>query len=250
MTRTLRSLATVIGGIVALLVPLSAHAGERATVVELFTSQGCSSCPPADAYLLELLARQGSEGLIILGYHVDIWDYLGWADTLGDPAMTARQQGYIDSLALPSKYTPQMVVGGSLDVIGSNRQAVESMLDLDQAARIPGPGDVWFDDGADGSLLHVTQGDFQGTAEVWLVMYGEKEEVEILRGENAGKVIVYGNVVKRVELLGEWNGRDMVYVVPDYVRQMAGVDACVALVQMPGQGTILATAHLPLPNLR
>lgn len=222
-------------------------AADYPTVVELFTSQGCSACPPADAYLLELLDRQDAEDLIVLGFHVDYWDYLGWADTFGGPEMTERQHSYVQSMNLRSVYTPQMIVGGRYDVIGVDRDAVEQFLLAEKAGALPRPSEVWLDMQEDGLYLKVEGGKFEGVADVWLVIFGAREEVEILRGENAGQTIVYGNVVHSVERLGEWTGKYADFSVPEVMcdRDNSGL-GCVALVQMQGHGAILGAAQISI----
>ena len=219
-----------------------ATAADRATVVELFTSQGCNSCPPADALLLELIERAAAENLIVLGFHVDYWDYLGWADTMADPAMTERQHAYMRAMDLPSIYTPQMIVGGTVDVIGSDRAAVEAGLLEDRGRTVAGPRIVWFEMQEDGPYLRVGAGDFDGIADVWLIVYGPEVPVEIRRGENAGKNITYGNVVQSIHHLGSWRGSDADFALPGDV----GDDGLgrVALIQMEGRGPIVATARL------
>lgn len=122
-------LVPVLAGALALFTAtpvLAQRANMPVTVVELFTSQGCNQCPPADAFLLELVARQERENFIVLGFHVDYWDYLGWADTFATPATTARQRNYIRPLRMQSVYTPQMVVNGRFEAVASDRMAVEA----------------------------------------------------------------------------------------------------------------------------
>lgn len=248
LPRSLRALAAalVLSGLAA----APAAAADHPTIVELFTSQGCTSCPPADAYLLDLVGRQDADNLIVLGFHVDYWDYLGWADTFGAPENTERQRGYMQKMGLRSVYTPQMVVGGRYDVIGADRNAVEQFLAAERAEVLPGPGDVWFDMQEDGLYLKVEAGEFEGVADVWLVVFGANEEVEILRGENAGQTIIYGNVVHSVVRLGEWTGKYADFAMPQFM--YGGDDSglgCVALIQVRGHGAIVGAAQIPISIL-
>ena len=225
----------------------AAAADDFPTIIELYTSQGCSACPPADAYLMELVARQMDENFVVLGFHVDIWDYLGWADTFSDPKMTERQRGYMQAMNLRSVYTPQMVIGGRHDVVGADREAVERILAAGPAGDLPAPERVWFELQEDGMYLNVSEGDFDGVADVWLITFGAAREVEILRGENAGAAIVYGNVVEGIEWLGAWTGKHVDFALDQFA--YGGADpgvGCVAVVQIAGQGPILAALQIPI----
>lgn len=168
-------------------------------VIELFTSQGCSSCPPADRIASEL-AQDSS--LVVLSLPVDYWDYIGWKDTLASPACTIRQKGYAAARGDGQVYTPQVVIDGVAHVIGSDRKAVESTvashagaMKLDVGAKVSG-GRIAVDVGA-------------GTGErasVWLVEIQPQASVEVGRGENAGRTLTYTNVVRKMTRLGEWTG--------------------------------------------
>ena len=224
-----------------------AAAQQPLIVVELFTSQGCNSCPPADAYLLDLMERQQRDGLLVLGYHVNYWDYLGWADIFAGEEMTSRQRDYVAPLDTRSMYTPQIVVGGRYDTVGSDRSAVEAAIAADRARPLPGaPDAMWFSADEGGATLHVGSGAFTGRADIWLVMFGEREDVEIPRGENAGRRIVYGNVVRDIEHLGTWSGGAVEIAVPAGLWK-ANMDGCAAILQIGGQGPILAAARVDLP---
>src|ERR1700756_302855 len=120
------------------------HAGERPILVELFTSEGCSSCPPADALLAELAGRPD---VLALSFHVDYWDRLGWRDPFSSPAATERQQRYAELLRLATVYTPQMVVDGKWQAVGSDRAEVEQALGSAAGTRDDGPVSLPFDPG-------------------------------------------------------------------------------------------------------
>ena len=247
MTRALKTRA-LLGALLLTAATVPAGAADRfPTIIELYTSQGCSACPPADAYLLELVERQEDENFVVLGFHVDYWDYLGWADTFSAPIMTERQRGYMRAMNLRSVYTPQMVIGGRHDVVGADREAVEQILADDSLVDLPAPERMWFELQEDGMYLNVAAGEFDGIADVWLITFGAAREVEILRGENAGAAIVYGNVVLDIEWLGAWTGKHVDFALDQFA--YGGADpgvGCVAVVQIAGQGPILAALQIPI----
>lgn len=244
-----RLVGLLLTGIAATAAPGPAVAGDAGpkAVLELFTSQGCSSCPPADA-LMNTLARD--RALVTLTYPVDYWDYLGWKDTLARPEFSQRQRAYAAFRKDRAVYTPQMVVNGREHVVGSDRAAIDRsvtgfaglpvMISLEAAgdvvtARI---GD------ADGASL--------GKATIWLVVYDRERVVPIGRGENKGRQVTYSNVVRQLQAIGMWKGRSMAVELPrhDLVR---GPDAGVAIllqVESDGRpGAILGAAVLGAPGI-
>jgi hypothetical protein len=165
-------------------------------VVELFTSQGCSSCPPADALLTSLAER---DDVVALAYHVDYWDYIGWEDTFGDQDYSDRQRGYAKSWGSSRIFTPQMVINGSEGVVGSKRDEVHDAM---ASAQLPLPVSLTVDGGmlrldapADARLADAT---------IWLVRYLDRADVSIEQGENAGKSMVYTQVVVDRQIVGMW----------------------------------------------
>ena len=186
--------------------PRAALAAARPIVVELFTSQGCSSCPPADALLGELAQRPD---LIALGYHVDYWDYLGWKDPLSAPGSTQRQNDYARLLDQPSVYTPQMVVEGHLQMIGSDRQAV---LDGIAQAAPETAADVTF--APDRHTVTISAGQGQGQdqsqvkveGKILLVRFQRHHDTAVAAGENAGLHARDVNGVTSLTELGPWQG--------------------------------------------
>lgn len=166
-------------------------------VLELFTSQGCSSCPPADA-LLDSLGQRPD--IIALAYHVDYWDYIGWTDTFGAKANTDRQRAYAAAWRSNNIYTPELVVNGARDVVGSHRPEVEGAV---QNATLPIPVTLT----VDGDTLDVAiEGRPDETeSSVWLVTFIGKADVAVERGENAGKRLTYGQVVTGRHILGMWD---------------------------------------------
>lgn len=183
------------------LVPASSAESTRMrpkAVVELFTSQGCAQCPPADA-LLTGLAEEGD--VVALAYHVDYWDYVGWEDTFGSPEFSDRQRAYAKSWGSSRIYTPQMVVNGAKGVVGSRRNEVHGALD---GAALP----LGVQLARDGDALEVTipPNTSLDDAVVWMVTYLDRADVAIDKGENAGKAMVYTQVVTDRQVLGMWEG--------------------------------------------
>ena len=170
--------------------------GARPVVVELFTSQGCSSCPPADALLGELARRPD---VIALGFHVDYWDNLGWKDPLSAPGSTQRQRDYAQRFKLSSIYTPQMVIEGRQQMVGSDRGAV---LDGITEAAPETAAPVSFD----GDRHAVTIGAGNGSGEVLLVRFQRQRNTDVAQGENAGTRARDANGVTALTELGTWQG--------------------------------------------
>ena len=223
--------------------------GKPRAVVELFTSQGCSSCPPADAYFADL-ARRGD--VVALAYHVDYWDYLGWGDTLADPENTARQRDYARALGQRSVYTPQVVVNGREHMNGANRGKIEgAVADMDAA----GKGlviDVSIRQTPESIIIDTGAGTHRkGKANVVLVFFEPATEVEIARGENAGKSITYWNAVSAIQAAGMWHGREMRLEIPSSELKRKGAGGCAVLLQAMGvdgsPGPIIGAAILDHP---
>jgi hypothetical protein len=201
MRHTLRSVAAAL---IALAAASPADAGRPRAVVELFTSQGCSSCPPADALLAEL-ARD--EQVVALSLPVQLWDHLGWRDTLGTPENTARQQAYALGRRDRQVYTPQAVINGVAHVVGSSREAIEGKASRD--AGLP----VDIDCVEDGGRLSIRiaawpAGGAAPPASILVLHYDREHVVDIPAGENGGRRVSYRNVVRRLEPLGAWNGAE------------------------------------------
>ncbi len=216
------------------------RAGEVKGVVELFTSQGCSSCPPADEVLAELAKR---DDIVALGYHVDYWDYLGWKDSLGSPENTARQHAYARTLRSTSVYTPQAVLNGRSHANGSDRAAIET------AATKPllVPLDVKKSDRT--VTISVPAADI-GARDVHaiLVRYGNAQTVSVQRGENRGRELHYANPVISIQTLAMWKGGAESFELPqDAVFGDKG-DGCAVLLQVMGKdgapGEIIGAANI------
>jgi hypothetical protein len=218
---------------------LPAAAAPRA-VVELFTSQGCSSCVKADAYLAELAKR---DDVLAISLHVDYWDYLGWQDTLASPEHSDRQRDYAKVLGT-RRYTPQMIINGSADFVGSDTAAVEAAI---AKSSLPVPVTLRHGDGK--LKIEVAALPLPGSrpATIWLVLLTSEAEVAITRGENAGSTIDYYNVARAVRPIGMWDGDTVKITLPEHEIMGDGIDSCAILVQEDrpdGPGTILGAAWL------
>ncbi len=173
-----------------------ARAAERPIVVELFTSEGCSSCPPADALLAELATRPD---VLALSFDVDYWDRLGWKDPFSSPQATERQERYAQLLGITTVYTPQIVVDGRWEAVGSDRIAVEHMLD--NARRQPAEVPVTL--ALDHGQARIKLGSSGGVpASVLLIGFDRRRVDTVERGENAGRTLAHVNVVRGIEDVG------------------------------------------------
>ncbi|MHA1127608.1 MAG: DUF1223 domain-containing protein [Alphaproteobacteria bacterium] len=214
---------------------LPANAGGP-VVLELFTSQGCSSCPPADALMTRLAAE---EDVIILGWHVDYWDYLGWKDEFSRPENTTRQKGYRDRWNLRSLYTPQVVIHGEAQLVGSNERKVRTFIDQFQAEMPMITMDVAVQ-GANATITVSALANNLPEADVFLVRMISVAETAIPRGENAGRTISYVNVVEDMKWLGAWNGSDAISVTAE----MPGDARFALIVQAKDFGPVLGAEFL------
>ena len=211
-------------------------------VIELFTSQGCSSCPPADKLVSELAQKPD---LVVLSFPVDYWDYLGWRDTLASPAFTARQKGYGKARGDRQVYTPQAVVNGCSHAIGSEWSAISAAAAGGDATALS--VSVSAENAADG--LKVSVGAATSSASsgaVWFVPVIHSRMVAIGRGENTGRSITYTNVARGVFKLGEWTGAAQSFDVPADKLHVDGSDGYVILLQGGSEkypGVILGAAQ-------
>tara|TARA_R110002126_G_scaffold201238_2_gene348724 strand:+ start:17099 stop:17872 length:774 start_codon:yes stop_codon:yes gene_type:complete len=228
LVRTLVA-ATVLSVFVASPVsaaPVSAAEKRPRGVVELFTSQGCSSCPPADRVLSELVA-QGD--VIALAYHVDYWDNLGWKDTLGSARNTARQYDYAHTLGRSSVYTPQAVINGRDHINGADRGGINAKVDA--FAREGSGLNVALTTRMDADRIRITVGEGQGKANVIVVYYDKLNTVAVKHGENQGKTIDYWNAVRDIQTIAMWDGEAMALDLPSSVMKGHNYDGCTILLQ-------------------
>ena len=225
---------------------LALQAAQPAPVlVELFTSEGCSSCPPADLLLQRLERGQLVEGatVIAMSEHVDYWNHLGWSDPFSSAQMTARQQQYAARFRGDGAYTPQMVVDGAEEFVGSDatraRRAIAlsaARPKLDVTAELASPG-----------VLHVTAAGSASGAEVFVAVVYDPEPSQVARGENSGRRLVHFSVVKalkRVGAVSQGKGFEARWPIPD--NSSLGNPRAVIFVQERGQGRVLGSAEVSL----
>src|ERR1700681_1534243 len=238
--------ALSVCAIIAILRP--AHADPRA-VVELFTSQGCSSCPPADRIIGELAK---DPDVIALSLPIDYWDYLGWKDTLADSRFSARQKAYSRMRGDRDVYTPQAIFNGSVHVIGSARAGIEGAIGdtrkADSVMSVPvsltlAGKEISVSVGASGETPTEARG------EVWICSISKAVPISIGRGENSGQEVTYYNVVRNLLKIGDWNGSSGSWTVPLESISREGVDAAVVYVQDGNRdkpGPMLGAAYTSL----
>lgn len=212
-----------------------ALAQSNPVVLELFTSQGCSSCPPADALLAELAQN---DDVIALALHIDYWDYIGWKDKFAQPRFTARQKGYARRAGHGAVYTPQMIVNGTYGVVGNRSMDVTEIIEKQRGHRAP----VRLEVTRSGDILTIDAKAESpvGAAQVHLVRYTPSETVDIRRGENAGRSLTYTHIVTDWTVIADWNGRGAL----DVTAKISGDAPVVILVQSADFGAILAAARL------
>jgi hypothetical protein len=230
----MRRVLPLLLGSVVFAAPAMAAPVSNPLVLELFTSQGCSSCPPADAYLGEL--KRERPDFLVLDFHIDYWDSLGWKDPFSLPQSTALQQAY-DSLLNSEVYTPQLVVGGSRQAVGSDRDAVAAAVAAayqDRAATAPVPLALT----AVGPDLAIDVGAGSGRASLWVVGYDDRHTTAIGRGENGGLTETEVNIVRSIHPIATWTGASLHLTVPKPLGERA------AVLLQGANGRILSAAEL------
>ncbi|MHA7775933.1 DUF1223 domain-containing protein [Roseibium sp. M-1] len=243
--RALRTALVISAGIAASALPLEGASAQPEKVIELFTSQGCSSCPPADK-LAERLVKEDADILTVL-MPVDYWDYLGWKDTLASPAHSQRQRAYAARRGDRSVYTPQMVVNGEEHVVGSREGDVRDALT--RAAPFTATVDLKISD-------MVVQAKVSGSlpasarmATIYFLGIEDEALVDIGRGENAGRKIRYVNVVRNLQPMGMWSGGEETFRMPKSKLMLKGDVRCAVFVQLEdrdGPGQIIGAAVLDM----
>jgi len=211
-------------------------AADQPVVVELYTSQGCSSCPPADALLAELAER---DDVIPLALHVDYWDYIGWKDIFANPAHTERQKAYARAAGARTIYTPQMIVGGRDHVVGYKPMRLAELIET-HGDRTPA---VRVDLTRQGDTLSIraeAAAALPQAAVIQVLRYAPGRDVAIHRGENAGRTLTYSNIVTELRRVGTWDGAAPLSLEAP----VPGTDPVVVLIQAPGHGRILGAARL------
>jgi hypothetical protein len=214
-----------------------ANAQSRPAVVELFTSEGCNSCPPAEAYIGELAQRHD---VLPLAFHVDYWDDLGWRDRFGLPAAVQRQRVYANALKLSSVYTPQVVIDGQHDFVGADRSSISRAL---AGNRSGVPLALSLHEGE--VLVDLDARDKTAPCDVVLIAYLRAAVSPIGRGENAGRTLKEFNIVRDFRTLGRWEGQKQVYRARADSLPSDATDVAV-LVQPVGQAPIVGAATVAL----
>ena len=214
-------------------------ATQRPLLLELFTSQGCSSCPPADAVLRELSTH---DDLLPLAFHVDYWNNLGWVDPFSSAAFTARQQGYASVRGF-EVYTPQLVVEGKSDAIGSNRSDVSATIASARREAKSAVSSIQ----RSGRSVSISVGAAAGAsantaADVYLLSFDSNQSTSIRGGENAGRKLAYANVVRSMRKVGEWRNQPL--TLAEQLQPQESGDRLALVVQERG-GTVWAVASTP-----
>lgn len=212
------------------ILPTLARAEVSPVVVELFTSQGCSSCPPADAFLTDLAVQR--QDVLALAFHVTYWNYLGWRDPFSLDAATARQREYARFMGEDEIYTPEMVVDGTTAFVGSNR--ADGLRAIAHAA----PKSIPLSIRTDGRQLAISVGSGAGQGRILLVGYDQSHRTTVGRGENSGQTLVESNIVRSLTPIGSWAGNAMTLSAP-----VPDGTTFAALLQAPN-GRIVGAARL------
>ncbi len=227
----------------ALLAATSAQAvdiRQPSTVVELYTSQGCSSCPPADALMGQLVEK--NKDVLGLSYAVTYWDYIGWKDTFGRAENDIRQAEYRDAMGARYVYTPQMIVGGLEHFVGSDSSKLISRLEKHKG-HAKELNLTW---SIDGKKATISLPEFQSGAQLWRVDIDAVQQVSIGRGENTGREISYHNIVRDSELIQNWNGKPTEVTLDLANLEQKGRTGCAFIVQRSSGGPIVAALQIDL----
>lgn len=222
-------LTSVLVLVAATIIPFKqARSGEAPVVVELFTSQGCSSCLPADEYLRELAKRAD---VIALAFHVDYWDYIGWKDEFAQPEFTKRQHAYRRTLKSRYVYTPQVVINGQVHNVGSDVEEIERQIVKFRATADDGP-QLRLRHVGESITVEVGVGHTAKPVDILFVTYDDEQSTDVTRGENSGKRLVNARVVREMHRIGQWDGTAKKFVVS--LLGKSGDAGCAVLLQSPG----------------
>jgi len=233
--------AVVAAGSAALLVACVAAEANPRAVLEVFTSQACSSCRGARGYVAELAAR---DDVVLLSFHVDYWDYLGWRDTFAQPQFGERQRQYSKVQGRRGVYTPQLVLNGTVEMVPRGRPAVEAVI---TRASLPVPVSISRKNGTAVIEVGARLRPGRQPTTLRLVLFTSSAEVEVTSGENAGSRLVYHNVVRGIRPIGMWDGAAIKVTLPLAELMTGDVDGFAVLLQedLPeGPGAILGAAQL------
>ena len=211
-------------------------------VIELFTSQGCSSCPPADAVLKTYAARPGT---LAISLPVDYWDYLGWKDTLGNSKHTERQRNYAKTRGDGKIYTPQAVINGMTHVNGASMKDIDAALASSEAELAPNRvplrcsmnrGSIVIETGPDGEAATIKE------ATIWLAVIQKSADVAVEQGENRGKTLTYTNVVRELTPVGTWTGQPMRIQLARSALMRRELESVAVIIQQGKAGPIIGAA--------
>lgn len=219
------------------------RAGPGLVVVEMYTSQSCSSCPPADAYLGELARRKD---VLALSMHVDYWNALGWRDPFSRPDVTARQKAYMHSLGTRFVSTPQAIVDGRTYAVGSDRGALPRLIEEAKNRKGPRVEPRITMPSHDRLAVTLPETALTGSATVWFVAFDDRHTANITGGENTGATVTYTNVVRDLRKVGTWDGKARVLQIDVSKDLGAGYGNCAILVQRAKTGSILGAAAVPM----
>ncbi|MFD0985968.1 DUF1223 domain-containing protein [Methyloligella solikamskensis] len=220
---------------------VSAAPVKTPAVLELFTSQGCSSCPPADRLLGQLAKR---DDVIALSYSVDYWDYLGWKDTLGSPENSERQRRYASVRGDGRVYTPQIVVNGVVHAVGSNPQAVSEAIQSAETEIADRKVPISLTRDGDTLVASLGDGGAGRSATLWAGTAKSSQSVKIARGENRGRTVTYHNNVRQLVPMGTWSGAAGRMTIPLSKLKGSDGDRIFVLLQRGAGGPILGAAEL------
>ena len=213
-------------------------------VVELFTSQGCSSCPNADAVLGRLAER---DDVIALSLSIDYWDYLGWKDTLASPKFSERQRAYASTRGDGAIYTPQAIVNGLVHVNGADEDLIGRTIEKTDKTIAGSLIPVRLSESKERLVVETGSGQMGAAAKeatLWLAVIAAHVTVPITRGENEGKTVIYNNVVRDLMPIGMWNGKPMTVQLERHSFMRPGADRCAAFLQQGNAGPIIGAAIL------
>ena len=204
-------------------------------IIELFTSQGCSSCPPADKFVTSIYR---DKKVLALAWHVDYWDYLGWADTFAKPDHTDRQRRYSKSFGENQIYTPQAIINGRSHTVGSRTNAIRTILqeygEQNKGLIVPIKTSLK-DDVLD---IEISYGDNTAKATLWMIYFADQKNLKVERGENHGKDLTYSNIVRDIELVGMMEPDGLKTMLPLREVSHKGYDSCALILQQTTkQGT-------------
>ncbi|HEX9448087.1 MAG TPA: DUF1223 domain-containing protein [Dongiaceae bacterium] len=217
-------------------------------VLELFTAEGCASCLPAEANVGQWAVRRS---VLVLAYHVDYWDYIGWRDSKADPAFVQRQLGYVTAFGGNMVYTPQLVVAGSAESLGTDHDRLATALaDSAPVARMSPLRLVRDQEGR--VLLDLPTASLAKPATLWLMTYRRQTETDILAGENAGKHLAAVNVVRSIQKLGQWSGLAGQLALPLNLQAGGAIpaDAAAVIANQGDYGPIIGATAVAFDSLR